>query len=207
MRGLLTRDMIAMGKNRVFLIVALMLCLFYTVSDMYAAGVLLMPVLLATVCGNMIRNDLSAPIRRALFAMPFDRGQYVAEKYLVSIVPSWVLALVLQAISAVVHRQSVAQSAMVVACAALLTVLTVSIEIPVNIIFRDRAQIARVCILAVVCAFVGIAVSLDIGTDGLLATIVSTPSWALYGIGAALGAAVLVVSAIVSRHALRSAQL
>lgn len=207
MRGLLTRDMIAMGKNRVFLIVALMLCLFYTVSDMYAAGVLLMPVLLATVCGNMIRNDLSAPIRRALFAMPFDRGQYVAEKYLVSIVPSWVLALVLQAISAVVHRQSVAQSAMVVACAALLTVLTVSIEIPVNIIFRDRAQIARVCILAVVCAFVGIAVSLDMGTDGLLATIVSTPSWALYGIGAALGAAVLVVSAIVSRHALRSAQL
>lgn len=207
MRGLLTRDMIAMGKNRVFLIVALMLCLFYTVSDMYAAGVLLMPVLLATVCGNMIRNDLSAPIRRALFAMPFDRGQYVAEKYLASIVPSWVLAFVLQAISAVVHRQSVAQSAMVVACAALLTVLTVSIEIPVNIIFRDRAQIARVCILAVVCAFVGIAVSLDMGTDGLLATIVSTPSWALYGIGAALGAAVLVVSAIVSRHALRSAQL
>ena len=54
MRGLLTRDMIAMGKNRAFLAVVLMLCLFYTVSDMYVTGVLLMPMLLATVCGNKI---------------------------------------------------------------------------------------------------------------------------------------------------------
>ncbi|PAU68668.1 ABC-2 family transporter protein [Bifidobacterium italicum] len=207
MRGLLARDVIAMGKNRAFLLVALALCVFYTVSDMYVTGVLLMPMLLATVCGNMIRNDLSAPIRRMLFSMPFSREQYVAEKYLVSIVPSCLLAFVLQALSAVIHRQSVAQSAMVVACATLLTVLTVSIEIPVNIIFRDRAQIARVCILAIVFTLVVLAVSLDMGADGLLATIVSTPSWALYGIGAALGAAVLVVSAIVSRHALRSAQL
>lgn len=207
MRGLLARDVIAMGKNRAFLLVALALCVFYTVSDMYVTGVLLMPMLLATVCGNMIRNDLSAPIRRMLFSMPFSREQYVAEKYLVSIVPSCLLAFVLQALSAVIHRQSVAQSAMVVACATLLTVLTVSIEIPVNIIFRDRAQIARVCILAVVFTLVVLAVSLDIGTDGLLATIVSMPSWTLYGIGAALVAAVLAVSVIVSRHALRAAQL
>lgn len=207
MRGLLARDVIAMGKNRAFLLVALALCVFYTVSDMYVTGVLLMPMLLATVCGNMIRNDLSAPIRRMLFSMPFSREQYVAEKYLVSIVPSCLLAFVLQALSAVIHRQSVAQSAMVVACATLLTVLTVSIEIPVNIIFRDRAQIARVCILAVVFTLVVLAVSLDIGTDGLLATIVSMPSWTLYDIGAALGAAVLAVSVIVSRHALRAAQL
>lgn len=207
MRGLLARDMIAMGKNRVFLAVMLMLCLFYTVSDMYVTGVLLMPMLLATVCGNMIRNDLSAQIRRTLFAMPFDRGQYVAEKYLVSIVPSCLLALVLQALSAAVHRQPVAQSAMVVACATLLTVLTVSIEIPVNIIFRDRAQIARVCILAIVFTLVVLAVSLDMGADGLLATIVSMPSWAPYGIGATLGAAVLAVSVMASRHTLRSAQL
>ena len=204
MRGLLTRDMIAMGKNRAFLAVVLMLCLFYTVSDMYVTGVLLMPMLLATVCGNMIRNDLSAPVRRTLFAMPFDRGEYVTEKYLVSIVPSCLLALVL---SAAVHRQPVTQSAMVVACAVLLTVITASIEIPVNVIFRDRAQIARVCILAVACAFVGIAVSLDMGTDGLLAIIVSMPAWAVYGIGAAAGAAVLAVSVMVSRHALRAAQL
>lgn len=207
MRGLLTRDMIAMGKNRAFLAVVLMLCLFYTVSDMYVTGVLLMPMLLATVCGNMIRNDLSAPVRRTLFAMPFDRGEYVTEKYFVSIVPSCLLALVLQALSAAVHRQPVTQSAMVVACAVLLTVITASIEIPVNVIFRDRAQIARVCILAVVCAFVGIAVSLDMGTDGLLAIIVSMPAWAVYGIGAAAGAAVLAVSVMVSRHALRAAQL
>ncbi|WP_081664101.1 ABC-2 transporter permease [Bifidobacterium sp. AGR2158] len=207
MRGLLARDVIATGKNRAFLLVALALCVFYTVSDMYVTGVLLMPMLLATVCGNMIRNDLSAPIRRMLFSMPFSREQYVAEKYLVSIVPSCLLAFVLQALSAAVHKQSVAQSAMVVACATLLTVLTVSIEIPVNIIFRDRAQIARVCILAVVFTLVVLAVSLDIGTDGLLATIVSMPSWTLYDIGAALGAAVLAVSVIVSRHALRAAQL
>ncbi|PLS28221.1 ABC-2 family transporter protein [Bifidobacterium anseris] len=207
MRGLLARDVIAMGKNRAFLLVALALCVFYTVSDMYVTGVLLMPMLLATVCGNMIRNDLSAPIRRMLFSMPFSREQYVAEKYLVSIVPSCLLAFVLQALSAVIHRQSVAQSAMVVACATLLTVLTVSIEIPVNIIFRDRAQIARVCILAVVFTLVVLAVSLDIGTDGLLAAIVSMPSWTLYGIGTALVAAVLAVSVIVSRHALRAAQL
>lgn len=207
MRGLLARDMIAMGKNRVFLAVTLMLCLFYTVSDMYVTGVLLMPMLLAAACGNMIRNDLSAPIRRTLFAMPFDRGQYVAEKYLVSIIPSCLLAFALQALSAAVHRQPVAQSAMVVACAALLTVLTASIEIPVNIVFRDRAQIARVCILAVVLTLVVLAVSLDMGTDGLLAAIVSMPSWAPYSIGAALGAAVLAVSVMVSRHALRSAQL
>ena len=34
MKGLMARDMIAMGKNRVFLVVMLASCLFYTFSDM-----------------------------------------------------------------------------------------------------------------------------------------------------------------------------
>ena len=163
MKGLMARDMIAMGKNRVFLVVMLALCLFYTFSDMYVTGVMLMPMLFSTVCGNMVRNDLSAPIRRTLFTLPFSRREYAGEKYLVSIVPACVLAVMLQMASAVVHRQSITQSGMIAACAVLLTVLTVSVELPVTIIFRDRVQIARVCILAVVFALVAIAVSLAMG--------------------------------------------
>lgn len=113
----------------------------------------------------------------------------------------------LQMVSAVVHRQSITQSGMIAACAVLLTVLTVSVELPVTIIFRDRVQIARVCILAVVFALVAIAVSLDMGTDGLFAIITSAPAWALYGIGALLGAVALAVSVMVSLRALRTAQL
>ncbi len=52
MKGLVERDMIAMGKNRLFLIVMLALCVFYTVSDMYIMGVLLIPMLFSTVCGR-----------------------------------------------------------------------------------------------------------------------------------------------------------
>lgn len=126
MKGLMARDMIAMGKNRVFLVVMLALCLFYTFSDMYVTGVMLMPMLFSTVCGNMVRNDLSAPIRRTLFTLPFSRREYAGEKYLVSIVPACVLAVVLQMVSAVVHRQSITQSGMIAAWAVLLTVLTVS---------------------------------------------------------------------------------
>ncbi|RYQ17264.1 ABC-2 family transporter protein [Bifidobacterium pseudolongum subsp. globosum] len=205
MKGLMARDMIAMGKNRVFLVVMLALCLFYTFSDMYVTGVMLMPMMFSTVCGNMVRNDLSAPIRRTLFTLPFSRREYAGEKYLVSIVPACVLAVMLQMASAVVHRQSITQSGMIAACAVLLTVLTVSVELPVTIIFRDRVQIARVCILAV--ALVAIAVSLDMGTDGLFAIITSAPAWALYGIGALLGAVALAVSVMVSLRALRTAQL
>ncbi len=207
MKGLMARDMIAMGKNRVFLVVMLALCLFYTFSDMYVTGVMLMPMLFSTVCGNMVRNDLSAPIRRTLFTLPFSRREYAGEKYLVSIVPACVLAVVLQMVSAVVHRQSITQSGMIAAWAVLLTVLTVSVELPVTIIFRDRVQIARVCILAVVFALVALAVSLDMGTDGLFAIIPSAPAWALYGIGALLGAVALAVSVMVSLRALRTAQL
>ncbi len=207
MKGLMARDMIAMGKNRVFLVVMLALCLFYTFSDMYVTGVMLMPMLFSTVCGNMVRNDLSAPIRRTLFTLPFSRREYAGEKYLVSIVPACVLAVVLQMVSAVVHRQSITQSGMIAAWAVLLTVLTVSVELPVTIIFRDRVQIARVCILAVVFALVALAVSLDMGTDGLFAIITSAPAWALYGIGALLGAVALAVSVMVSLRALRTAQL
>lgn len=76
MKGLMARDMIAMDKNRVFLVVMLALCLFYTFSDMYVTGVMLMPMLFSTVCGNMVRNDLSAPIRRTLFTLPFSRREY-----------------------------------------------------------------------------------------------------------------------------------
>ncbi len=86
MKGLVERDMIAMGKNRPFLIVMLALCVFYTVSDMYIMGVLLIPMLFSTVCGAMVRNDLSAPVRRTLFAMPFSAGEYIAEKYLIATV-------------------------------------------------------------------------------------------------------------------------
>lgn len=207
MKGLMARDMIAMGKNRVFLVVMLASCLFYTFSDMYVTGVMLMPMLFSTVCGNMVRNDLSAPIRRTLFTLPFSRREYAGEKYLVSIVPACVLAVVLQMVSAVVHRQSITQSGMIAACAVLLTVLTVSVELPVTIIFRDRLQIARVCILAVVFALVALAVSLDMGTDGLFAIITSAPTWALYGIGALLGAVALAVSVMVSLRALHTAQL
>lgn len=76
MKGLMARDMIAMGKNRVFLVVMLASCLFYTFSDMYVTGVMLMPMLFSTVCGKMVRNDLSAPIRRTLFTLPFSRREY-----------------------------------------------------------------------------------------------------------------------------------
>lgn len=134
MKGLVERDMIAMGKNRLFLIVMLALCVFYTVSDMYIMGVLLIPMLFSTVCGAMVRNDLSAPVRRTLFAMPFSAGEYIAEKYLIATVPSCLLAVVLQALSAVVHRQSFAQSAVVVVCAVLFTALSASIEIPLSLI-------------------------------------------------------------------------
>ena len=207
MKGLFERDVIAMGKNRVFLAVMVVLCACYAVSDMYITGVLLMPMLFATVCGAMVRNDMSAPIRRALFALPFGKGEYVAEKYLVSTAPSILFAIVLRSVSAAVHRQTFAQSAMVVACAVLLTALTVSVEIPVNIVFRDRAQVARVCVLAVVFTLVVLAVSVDMGPEGLLRTIASIPAWALYGAGVAIGVASLAVSAAVSLHALRRAQL
>lgn len=99
----------------------------------------------------MVRNDLSAPIRRTLFTLPFSRREYAGEKYLVSIVPA--------------------------------------------------------CVLAVVFALVVLAVSLDMGTDGLFAIITSAPAWALYGIGALLGAVALAVSVMVSLRALRTAQL
>ncbi|UDL23118.1 ABC-2 transporter permease [Bifidobacterium pseudolongum] len=202
MKGLMARDMIAMGKNRVFLVVMLASCLFYTFSDMYVTGVMLMPMLFSTVCGKMVRNDLSAPIRRTLFTLPFSRREYAGEKYLVSIVPACVLAVVFALVVL-----AITQSGMIAACAVLLTVLTVSVELPVTIIFRDRVQIARVCILAVVFALVVLAVSLDMGTDGLFAIITSAPAWALYGIGALLGAVALAVSVMVSLRALLTAQL
>ena len=56
MKGLFERDVIAMGKNRVFLAVMVVLCACYAVSDMYITGVLLMPMLFATVCGAMVRD-------------------------------------------------------------------------------------------------------------------------------------------------------
>lgn len=207
MKGLMERDLIAMGKNRLFLIVMLALCVFYTVSDMYITGVLLMPMLFSTVCGAMVRNDLSAPVRRTLFAMPFTAGEYIVEKYLIATVPACLLAVVLQALSAVVHRQSFTQSVMVVVFAMLFTALSASIEIPVNIIFRDRAQVARVCVLAVVLAIVALGISMGVEADSVLAMIASMPLWVWYGVGIACTAAVLATSMTVSLHALRAAQL
>lgn len=207
MKGLVERDMIAMGKNRLFLIVMLALCVFYTVSDMYIMGVLLIPMLFSTVCGAMVRNDLSAPVRRTLFAMPFSAGEYIAEKYLIATVPACLLAVVLQALSAVVHRQSFAQSVVVVVFAVLFTALSASIEIPVNIIFRDRAQLARICVLAVVMAIVALAIFVGVGADGVPTAIAAMPLWVWYGGAIACTVAVLAASVAVSLHALRVAQL
>ncbi len=145
--------MIAMGKNRVFLVVMLALCLFYTFSDMYVTGVMLMPMLFSTVCGNMVRNDLERSDTAYTVHVTIQReGIRRGEVSRLDCPPACVLAVVLQMVSAVVHRQSITQSGMIAACAVLLTVLTVSVELPVTIIFRDRVQIARVCILAVVFA-------------------------------------------------------
>ena len=73
--------------------------------------------------------------------------------------------------------------------------------------FGTWQLLVNLCILAVVFALVAIAVSLDMGTDGLFAIITSAPAWALYGIGALLGAVALAVSVMVSLRALRTAQL
>ncbi len=115
--------------------------------------------------------------------------------------------MVLQALSAVVHRQSFAQSAVVVVFAVLFTALSASNEIPVNIIFRDRAQLARIFVLAVVMALEALARFVGAGADGGPSAIAAMRLWVWYGGAIACSVAVLASSVAVSLHALRVAQL
>lgn len=95
----------------------------------------------------------------------------------------------------------------VVVFAVLFTALSTSIEIPVNIIFRDRAQLARICVLAVVMAIVALAIFVGVGADGVPTAIAAMPLWVWYGGAIACTVAVLASSVAVSLHALRAAQL
>ena len=141
MKGLFVRDAIWLGKQRMLLVCMLALTVFYLFSDLHAFGVAFLPLMLAMLVCRTVQNDVSRACRRMFFTMPFNTRDYLIEKYCGAIIPPMLLSLVLMALGTLSPQMAWNQVPVALVMVLATVSVTVAVEIPIILAFRDRAAV------------------------------------------------------------------
>lgn len=85
MKGLLMKDLLWLRQQKKMFLIVLILLMLYLFTQMYSFMAVFFPCWMLLVCTRTILMDLDGSSSRFLFTLPFDRKQYAAEKYMLSL--------------------------------------------------------------------------------------------------------------------------
>jgi len=205
MKGLFVRDAIWLGKQRMLLVCMLALTVFYLFSDLYAFGVAFLPLMLAMLVCKTVQNDVSRACRRMFFTMPFNTRDYLIEKYCGAIIPPMLLSLVLMALGTLSPQMAWNQVPAALVMVLTTVSVTVAVEIPISLAFRDRAAVMRIVAMAVIFTICVLVVSIT-NNQGILAALTSIPNGMLMLIGGVVCLVCTVTSVSISHRILSRAE-
>ena len=205
MKGLFVRDAIWLGKQRMLLVCMLALTVFYLFSDLYAFGVVFLPLMLAMLVCRTVQNDVSRACRRMFFTMPFNTRDYLIEKYCGAIIPPMLLSLVLMALGTLSPQMAWNQVPVALVMVLATVSVTVAVEIPISLAFRDRAAVMRIVAMAVIFTICVLVVSVT-NNQGILVALTSIPDGLLMLIGGVVCLVCTAASVSISHRLLSRAE-
>ena len=204
MKGLFVRDAIWLGKQRMLLVCMLALTVFYLFSDLHAFGVAFLPLMLAMLVCRTVQNDVSRACRRMFFTMPFNTRDYLIEKYCGAIIPPMLLSLVLMALGTLSPQMAWNQVPVALVMVLATVSVTVAVEIPIILAFRDRAAM-RIVAIAVIFTICVLVVSVTNNQD-ILVALTSIPDGLLMLIGGVVCLVCTAASGSISHRLLSRAE-
>lgn len=138
MKTLFTLDYHWILNQKRFIGIIALLTICYVFS-MPALAICFSPGILTITMAKSSMINLEKHIGPYLFTLPFTRKQFVIEKYIVSIVPSMLIALILTVLLSLFNQHSETNYWLICAFAIFGNILISSFMIPVFIKFRDHS--------------------------------------------------------------------
>ena len=187
------------------LVCMLALTVFYLFSDLHAFGVAFLPLMLAMLVCRTVQNDVSRACRRMFFTMPFNTRDYLIEKYCGAIIPPMLLSLVLMALGTLSPQMAWNQVPVALVMVLATVSVTVAVEIPIILAFRDRAAVMRIVAMAVIFTICVLVVSVTNNQD-ILVALTSIPDGLLMLIGGVVCLVCTAASGSISHRLLSRAE-
>ena len=176
MKGLFVRDAIWLGKQRMLLVCMLALTVFYLFSDLHAFGVAFLPLMLAMLVCRTVQN-----------------------------IPPMLLSLVLMALGTLSPQMAWNQVPVALVMVLATVSVTVAVEIPIILAFRDRAAVMRIVAMAVIFTICVLVVSVTNNQD-ILVALTSIPDGLLMLIGGVVCLVCTAASGSISHRLLSRAE-
>lgn len=142
MKGLLMKDLLWLRQQKKMFLIVLILLMLYLFIQMYSFMAVFFPGWMLLVCTRTILMDLDGSSSRFLFTLPFDRKQYAAEKYILSLGACLLVLLLVTGVGLLFGQTQ--DRDMLLACLQGLPValcLMCSVIIPLSIRFKNNASL------------------------------------------------------------------
>lgn len=202
MKTLFTLDYHWLISQKRFIGIIGLLTIVYLFS-MPALAIGFAPAILTMIMAKSSMIDLDQTTGPYLFTLPFTRKQYVIEKYIVSIVPSALIALILTVLLSLFKPDPEISYWFVCAVGLFGTIMISSFMIPVFIKLREHSLWFSAIFAGIVMIAI-IAIEELIGENAIdPATLSSLLNWLPY-CAIALAAIILAVSAVLSFRFIRN---
>lgn len=190
MKGLFTKDFLWLAGQKRLLLVVIGLVVIYQFTDMYAFGCAFVMYMTVMVLAKTIIWDLGSS-GKFLFTLPFSRRAYVTEKYILTLGTGLAVGLIVLGIT-LLHAPEPDMLTDAFTWCALLCMLTVAVEIPLTIQFKEKSQLFLMILVIALCIPLGALEDTDL--KGLAEINWTVAGWILAGVSLAA----LAVSWIVS---------
>ncbi len=198
MKGLFVSDFLWLRRQIRTLTILLAVFSVFMLSDSAFFVVSFFPLLICVLCSKKIIFDLDRHTAPFLFTLPFDRNDYLAEKFCFILGPSILIELLLAGIEAILRPQLASDLLFQICATALMLVIYVSVIIPVFIVAKEKSSIALMVIGGLVCLTMTMFSDFDFN-------IIVFPNTLLVA-GAIAAAAVFIISLVLSRYLLGKEQ-
>ena len=139
------------------------------------------------------------------FTMPFNTRDYLIEKYCGAIIPPMLLSLVLMALGTLSPQMAWNQVPVALVMVLATVSVTVAVEIPIILAFRDRAAVMRIVAMAVIFTICVLVVSVTNNQD-ILVALTSIPDGLLMLIGGVVCLVCTAASVSISHRLLSRAE-
>lgn len=213
MKGLLTKDflLIVQQKNLLALYAVLAVIMSLTVTSTFL--VCYFPFVAVIVAFSTISYDSFDNGLAFLMTMPGAKKNYVAEKYLLSIIMlfgSWILSIVLQLVSLVFRGQEIVMTELLVEDTIILPILVLVSSLMIPVSLKYGAEKGRLVLFIIFAAIVLVVIggsklfeiiseSGDYDPGILIETLNRTPGTMIAAIVCAISLLILLISMKISR--------
>lgn len=144
MKGLMMQDFMIFKNQKILWIILLGLSIFYIIADMSIFMISFGSIFLAMFAIKTIYLELEKNIAPFLFTLPFSKGQYVWEKYFISIGFPMIYGILLALICFTLNRISLQEACWAVFATFGSVGFMASLLIPLSIRFKDKATLVSI---------------------------------------------------------------